>query len=109
VIRNSRIYSSYKPVKARLPDIAGRSVSSLIRTQGIGDAYRIAATTHRDGVELDLTWIPLEAPVDPGKEIFDPEYMSALFDYGYQRTIEGTTWMQVDLTRAQPAQQNQGQ
>lgn len=109
VIRNSRIYSSYKPVKARLPDIAGRSVSSLIRTQGIGDAYRIAATSHRDGVELDLTWIPSEAPVDRGKEVFDPEYMSALFDYGYQRAISGTAWMQVDLSQIQPVQQNQGQ
>ena len=78
VIRNSVIRSEYDPVRARLPDIAGRSVSSLIRTQGIGDAYRIAAITQRDGVGLNLTWIPLTAPSNPGDEIFDPAYMTRL-------------------------------
>jgi predicted acylesterase/phospholipase RssA len=97
VIRNSRIQASYKPVKARLPNIAARSVASLIRTQGIGDAYRIAATTQRDGVALELTWIPMDAPEDPGKELFDPTYMSALFEFGYQRALNDTAWKKVDL------------
>jgi len=97
VIRNSRPRPDYKPVKARLTDIGARSVESLIRTQGIGDAFRIAATTHRDGVALELTWIPDAAPPDPGKELFDPKYMSALFEYGYQRVLDGTAWTTVDL------------
>lgn len=98
VIRNSRVQADYKPVKARLTNIATRSVESLIRTQGIGDAFRIAATTQRDGIDLELTWIPMDAPKDPGKELFDPAYMSALFDYGYQRVVDGTAWRNVDLT-----------
>lgn len=106
VIRNSRIQPAYKPVKARLPNIAGRSVASLIRTQGIGDAYRIATTTHRDGVALELTWIPMDAPQDPGEELFDPAYMSALFDYGYQRTVNGSAWSEVDITKIDPTQGN---
>ncbi|MCB1689219.1 MAG: patatin-like phospholipase family protein [Halioglobus sp.] len=97
VIRNSRVESVYKPVKARLTDIAARSVESLIRTQGIGDAFRIAATTARDGVNLELTWIPMDAPKDPGEQLFDPAYMSALFEYGYQRAVDGTAWKAVDL------------
>lgn len=99
VIRNSRVATEYDPVVARLANIAGRSVSSLIRTQGIGDAYRIAVTTTRDGVALELTWIPMEAPSDPGSEVFDSEYMSALFDYGYQRALTGDAWRKVDITR----------
>jgi predicted patatin/cPLA2 family phospholipase len=97
VIRNSRVQSVYKPVKARLPDIGARSVGSLIRTQGIGDAFRIAATTHRDGIDLELTWIPMTAPEDPGEELFDPTYMSALFEYGYQRVVSGAAWTAIDL------------
>jgi predicted acylesterase/phospholipase RssA len=106
VIRNSRIQSVYDPVRARLPDIAGRSVASLIRTQGIGDAYRIAAITHRDGVDLNMTWIPMDAPPDPGEELFDPAYMSALFEFGYQRTVSNSVWTEVDLTRIDPTRDN---
>tara|TARA_R110002124_G_scaffold12244_2_gene58547 strand:+ start:2042 stop:3250 length:1209 start_codon:yes stop_codon:yes gene_type:complete len=98
VIRNSRAQSIYKPVRARLTDIGARSVELLIRTQGIGDAFRIAATTQRDGVDLELTWIPMEAPANPGETLFDPAYMSALFEYGYQRMVNGEAWVAVDLS-----------
>lgn len=97
VIRNSRIKPDYEPIRAWLPDIAGRSVASLIRTQGIGDAYRIAATTRRDGVALKMTWIPPDAPADPGEALFDPAYMSALFAFGYQRVLDGTAWSSMDI------------
>tara|TARA_R110002049_G_scaffold301274_2_gene493232 strand:- start:6246 stop:7457 length:1212 start_codon:yes stop_codon:yes gene_type:complete len=97
VIRNSRVEASYEPVKARLPNIGARSVDSLIRTQGIGDAFRIAAVTQRDGVDLELTWIPMNAPENPGETLFDPAYMSALFEYGYQRAVDGSAWTNVDL------------
>jgi predicted acylesterase/phospholipase RssA len=97
VIRNSRMQTDYDPVRARVTDIASRSVASLIRTQGIGDAYRIAATTRRDGVALKMAWIPSSAPHDPGEELFDPQYMSALFEYGYKRAIDSTAWIEVDL------------
>jgi predicted patatin/cPLA2 family phospholipase len=99
VIRNSRIHPDYEPIRAWLPDIAGRSVSSLIRTQGIGDAYRIAATTQRDGVALKMTWIPSDAPADPGEALFDPNYMSALFKFGYQRVIDGDAWSSVKILK----------
>ena len=97
VIRNSRINPTYRPVRPWLPDIAGRSISSLIRTQGIGDAYRIAATTRRDGIALQLTWIPNNAPADPGNAFFDPVYMSALFEFGHQRVLDGRAWSEVDI------------
>lgn len=106
VIRNSRIHTAYDPVQARLRNIAGKSVASLIRTQGIGDAYRIAAITHRDGVDLEMTWIPRDAPTDPGNQLFDSAYMSALFEFGFQRTVDGTSWSEVDITRIDPTREN---
>ena len=98
LIRNSRFLPDFDPVRARVPDIAARSVASLIRTQGIGDTYRIAAIAKRDGVAVELTWIPTSAPRDTGEEIFDPEYMSALFDYGYRRAINGEAWTSIDIS-----------
>jgi predicted acylesterase/phospholipase RssA len=97
LIRNSRFMPDYKEVRARVPDIAARSVASLIRTQGIGDTFRIAAITRRDGVKVKLTSIPPTALRDPGEEIFDPAYMSALFDYGYQRARSGEAWHVIDV------------
>ena len=99
LIRNSRVQAEYDPVRERVPDIAARSVASLIRTQGIGDIYRIAAITHRDGVNVELTWIPMTAIRDPGDEVFDPQYMSALFDFGYQRALGGSAWSTVDISK----------
>lgn len=98
VIRNSRVQADFEPVKARLTNIGGRAVASLIRTQGIGDAYRIAAVAQRDGVAVELTWIPMTAPKDPGEALFDPEYMSKLFDYGYKRVMDGKAWTTVDIS-----------
>ena len=97
LLRNSRFITDYDPVRARLQDIAGRSVASLIRTQGVGDTYRITALANRDGVDVKLTWIPATAIRDPGDEVFDPEYMSALFDYGYQRAIGGNAWSEISI------------
>jgi predicted acylesterase/phospholipase RssA len=105
LIRNSRFMPDYEPVRARVPDIAARSVASLIRTQGIGDTYRIAAVTNRDGVAVKLTSIPGTAMRNPGDEIFDPAYMSALFEYGYQRTVSGKAWSIVDVNSLVVAQE----
>jgi predicted acylesterase/phospholipase RssA len=98
LIRNSRIDAEYELVRPRLLDIVARSVASLIRTRGIGDIYRVAATTQRDGVDLEATWIPARAIRNPGEEVFDPEYMAALFDFGYLRTTSGATWTRIDIS-----------
>ena len=93
VIRNSKVRPRYEPVKPRMSAIGGRTVSSLIRTQGIGDFYRILALAERDGLELQISWIPEEAVSDVlSDEPFDPDFMRALFEYGYQRVSEGDAW-----------------
>jgi hypothetical protein len=97
LIRNSRIRSDYKPVEPRLSKIAARTIDSLIRTQGVGDAYRIYAVAERDGVEVSLTWIERDAVEDDSDEVFDPDYMSSLFDYGYRRATEGNLWTPLEL------------
>lgn len=99
LIRNSRLQSDYQPVRARVPNIAARAIESLIRTQGIGDAYRIAAISNRDGVGVKMTWIPMTAVRNPGDEEFDPKYMSALFDYGFQRALSGSAWIDININK----------
>ena len=98
LIRNSYLSNDYEPVKPRLGPILGRTIGSLIRTQGIGDAYRIHALAERDGVDVRLTWIPDDAIDVQAEEAFDPDYMKALFEFGYQRAIKGNPCL--DLSKA---------
>ena len=95
VIRNAFIHQKYEIVQPRLLPIAARTVSSLIRTQGIGDFFRIWSLARRDGLELQVTWIRDEVRTDLGvdpTEVFDPKYMRALFDFGYREVLNGETW-----------------
>ena len=95
LVRNAYIHPAYQTVEPRLLPIAGRTIDSLIRTQGVGDFFRINQLAERDGLDLDVTWIPGETRSVLGteqNEAFDPEYMKALFEYGYNQTLNGDTW-----------------
>lgn len=94
VIRNSRLYPSRKAVERRLLPIVGRSVSSLIRSQAFGDLYQAAIIAKRDGLNLYLAHIP-DTFEQETKEMFDPVYMSKLFDLGYNLARKGNPWIDV--------------
>ncbi len=95
LIRNSIASPKYDAVNPRLAPIVGRTIGSLIRTQGIGDIYRIYTVAERDGVNVNLTWIPDTAISFTPEEAFDPKYMKALFDYGFRRATTGAPWVNV--------------
>ena len=94
VIRNARLDPDWAQVERRTMNIAGRAVSSLIHTQGIGDLYRIYATTERDGVDFNLAFIP---PTFNAPHIaeFDNEYMRQLYATGYDLALKGFPWTKV--------------
>ena len=50
VLRNGKITPEYSTVKPKLASIVGKSISSLIKTQGIGDLYRMYANAQRDDI-----------------------------------------------------------
>ena len=91
VIRNARLDPEWATVQRSTLSIAGRAVSSLIQTQGLGDLYRIYSTAQRDGLDYNLAYIGADFNA-PRKEDFDNEYMRALFDYGYQLGRKGYPW-----------------
>lgn len=91
VIRNASLNPVYDPVKPRLVPIAGRSISALIRTQGIGDMYRIYLGAKRDGLDYHLAFIPDEFDVK-SDEPFDLDYMRQLYQVGYTHGKSGKHW-----------------
>jgi predicted acylesterase/phospholipase RssA len=94
VIRNARLDPDWAQVERRTMSIAGRAITSLIQTQGIGDLYQIYLVTLRDGVDFNLAFIPESFKV-PHKEDFDPEYMRPLFELGYELAVKGYSWEKV--------------
>lgn len=94
VIRNSKVTPVWSAVKPRLAAIAGKSISSLIKTQGIGDLYRMYTNAKRDGIAFNAIWVPASFTMTE-KEPFDQQYMRALFNIGYEMGKTGIPWSQL--------------
>jgi hypothetical protein len=91
LIRNSRLEPDWVQVKRRTIPIASRAVASLIRTQGIGDLYRIFVTSHRDGLDYNLAFIPASFSATR-TEAFDTVYMRKLYALGRESAVAGYQW-----------------
>jgi len=94
IIRNSRLDAEWAQVDRRTLTIAGRAISSMIQTQGIGDLYRIYVTAQKDGIDFNLAYIPPSFKA-PKKEDFDTSYMKQLFDVGYSMAAKGYPWQKT--------------
>jgi predicted patatin/cPLA2 family phospholipase len=91
IIRNARLDVDWQETERRTLSIAGRAISQLIQSQGLGDLYRIYNITQDDGVGFNLAYIGADFNF-PHREEFDTKYMQALYDYGYQRSRKGYEW-----------------
>jgi predicted acylesterase/phospholipase RssA len=91
VIRNARLDADWASVERRTLSIATRAIASLTRTQGIGDLYRIYATTERDGIDFNLTYIPPTFDT-PHLAEFDTNYMKQLYGVGKQLGESAYQW-----------------
>lgn len=94
VIFNSFLKPDWETVHPKILPIASVSINSLIRTQGIGDIYRIYLDCQRDGLEFNMAFIPETFDMKP-KEEFDKDYMGKLFDLGYQMAKNGYPWVKA--------------
>jgi hypothetical protein len=101
LIRNARLDPEWASVDRRTLDIAGRAVSSLIHTQGLGDLYRIYLITQRDGIDYNLAYIDSDFDA-PHNDEFDTAYMQQLFDYGYRLGQAGYPWKKYPPGYASP-------
>lgn len=91
IVRNARLDPKWAEIKRRTFSIAGRAISALIQTQGIGDLYRIYVAANRDKIDFNLASIP-ETFKTELPEAFDPKYMNELFELGYNLAARGYPW-----------------
>jgi predicted acylesterase/phospholipase RssA len=94
VIRNGKIDPEWQSVNENVLSITQRSISTLIKNQGIGDLYRIYSVTRRDGIDFNLASIPPDFK-DTSDEPFDQKYMVALFERGYDLASHNYSWVKA--------------
>ena len=91
LIRNGRLDPEWNVVERSTLTIAGRAISTMIHMSGINDLIRIWNTSNRDGVDFNLAYIGEDFSA-PRTGDFDPAFMGALFNYGYEKALRGDPW-----------------
>ena len=92
IIRNSKITPEYQAMNLGLVSLTQRSIETLIKNQGRGDLYRLYVGAQRDGLDYNLIYLPSDFTAE-AKELFDPVYMSKLFDVGYKMGQNEQNWL----------------
>jgi hypothetical protein len=92
IIRNDLVNPEWDDVKPRLGNIAGRAISTLVKTHGEGDLYRIYVLALRDKIDYNLASIPKEVGEDTGEGMFNQDFMQKLFNVGYDMAKNGYPW-----------------
>jgi hypothetical protein len=91
IIRNARPGPDLETVDRSTLRIAGRAISALISSQGIGDLFQLYVLAQRDGIAYNATWIP-ESFSERPSEPFEQGYMNRLFQVGRAAIAGGTAW-----------------
>jgi Patatin-like phospholipase len=93
VLRDELVTPAWAKVKPTVLHLAGRAIDSLVKYQGVGDIYRAYLVSVETGVDFNLAYIPSSFHRElPKGEAFDPAFMTALFNTGYDQARSGTAW-----------------
>lgn len=94
VIRNGLLKPHYQVTNNNLTDIGLRSISTIIRNQGIGDVEHIYHFAQHNQMTFRLAYIDNDFS-KISDEAFTKEYMTSLYQYGYQKTRADSLWENV--------------
>ena len=93
VVSNNKITPEYQDLQPSFFTLTRRAIETLSKYHGIGAIYRLYIAAMRDGIDYNLIYIP-ESFSAESKELFDPNYMSKLFDVGYAMGKQSRTiWL----------------
>lgn len=93
VVSNSKVTPEYQDLQPSFFTLTRRAIETLSKYHGLGAIYRLYIAAVRDGIDYNLIYIP-ESFSAESKELFDPNYMSKLFDVGYEMGMQSETiWL----------------
>ncbi|HET7410610.1 MAG TPA: patatin-like phospholipase family protein, partial [Paracoccaceae bacterium] len=91
LVRNSKLLPDYDPVEPSLLSILERSLFTLTNALALGDVESIEQQAEAEGWRLLSSSVPPEFEF-PAEDFFDPRYMRALYEVGYERAVAGVAW-----------------
>ncbi|MGF1772523.1 patatin-like phospholipase family protein [Vibrio wakamikoensis] len=93
VIRNGLLEMPYQQTKDKGIELITRTVKDLTVQQSKGDLYQILYFSQVQGLDVRFTAMGRDFPQErASKAMFDADYMQSLYQYGYQKVIEGHVW-----------------
>lgn len=94
LLRNTKLAPDYAETGAGIVPITSRSISTMIKFSGVANVRNIETQARQNGFKLKVTAVP-ETFSHPEEEMFDPAYMRALFQVGYDAIVDGDPWQVV--------------
>ena len=91
VIRNSSAAPDWGPVENKTLGIAKRSIDTLVKNSTNGDLHKLYTFTQINNIGFNITSVPGSFK-QKSKELFDPLYMTKLYEVGYKEGLNGVTW-----------------
>lgn len=91
LIYNDKLLPEYEPQKTGLLSLALRTIETLVKAQSVGDIKEVGALAERDGLTVRVMLLP-NAFDGESKELFDKEYMRALYKIGFDLGTDPANW-----------------
>ena len=91
IIANDKTDPSPEEVNGTALDIAGRSISTLIKQQTEGDLIKLYLRAKENEIDYNMASIPVDFSAK-SSEPFDKAYMSTLYELGFKLGQEGYGW-----------------
>lgn len=102
LLRNTKLDPDYVSTAPDIVSITSRSIATLIKFSGISDVRIVEQQARENGFALRVTAVPEDFNVEES-ELFDIDYMRALFDVGFRRAVAGVAWETSIRARSDPA------
>ncbi len=91
LIYNDKLLPEYEPQRTGLLSLALRTIDTLVKSQSVGDIKEVGALAERDGLKVRVMLLP-NAFKGESKELFDKEYMRALYKIGFDLGKDPANW-----------------
>ena len=95
IIRNGYVGGDWSAVERQTVEIAGHAIKTMVFASSVNDIIRTYYVTRRDGVDFNYVFIGEDFERPRSDDFFDPEYMNALYEYGYEKAREGLEWHKI--------------
>jgi predicted patatin/cPLA2 family phospholipase len=102
VIVNEKLKPDFEVTPSTTLGTLGRAFSAAVKTGTRVEIADAAAASKRDAIDFELAYIP-DSFNHPSHGLFDPDYVKALYDFGYRQSQEAFEKPSMQLSQ-QPSQ-----